>query len=105
LHFDISTPLFYGVKDYVDKVYTILSSFVDEFLKPLDKGHSELKICLTWTGYEGWGGYEDEVSKEWKWDEFTIYKRSFLRLFHKTMSFSPLVQNSRLRIHIGERRI
>jgi hypothetical protein len=23
---------------------------MDEFLKPLDKGHSELKICLTWSG-------------------------------------------------------
>jgi hypothetical protein len=48
LHFDISTDIFYGVKDYLDKLNTLVRSFMDEFLKPLDKGHSGLKICLTW---------------------------------------------------------
>jgi hypothetical protein len=54
----------YSNADYVDKVHTILSSLVNEFLKPLDKGHSELKICLTWFDYsqeseqvrKGWNG-------------------------------------------------
>jgi hypothetical protein len=38
------------VKDFLDKSNTILSSFMDDFLKPLDKGHPELKICLSWFG-------------------------------------------------------
>jgi hypothetical protein len=70
LHFDVYTRnMCYGLnaKDCVDKLHTILSSFMDEFLKPLDKGHAELKICLTWTGCEESSGYE--VSKEWKWDD------------------------------------
>jgi hypothetical protein len=61
LHFDIYTYyMYYGgdAKDYVGNLNTLLHSFMDEFLKPLDKGHSELKICLTWTGCEELYGYE-----------------------------------------------
>jgi hypothetical protein len=61
LHFDMTT-YFYDAKDYLDKLNTILSSFVNEFLKPLDKGHSELKICLTLTCETD----VYKVRKEWK---------------------------------------
>jgi hypothetical protein len=64
LHFDIDTSLFYGVKDYLDTSNTILRTFINEFLKPLDKGHSELKICLTWHGDRIVHNYE--VSNRWK---------------------------------------
>jgi hypothetical protein len=50
LHFDMYDYLFHDAKDYVDEVNTLLRSFMNELLKPLDKGHSELKICLTWCG-------------------------------------------------------
>jgi hypothetical protein len=59
LHFDLVN--FYDAKDYLDKQHTILSSFVDEFLKPLDKGHSELKICLKW--HDHWELRRGEVRK------------------------------------------
>jgi hypothetical protein len=77
---------------YFDKLNTLLNSFMNE---PLVNGNSELKICLTWTGTCELRD-NDDVSKELEGDEFIIYKRSCLRLFHKTMSFSPLVQNTRL---------
>jgi hypothetical protein len=62
LHFDVFN--IYDANDYLDKLNTILSSFMDEFCKVLDKGHSELKICLTWTGR--WELRDNKVSKEWK---------------------------------------
>jgi hypothetical protein len=67
LHFDVYTRYScYGwdAKDYLDNLNTLLSSFMNE-LKPLDKGHSELKICLTLTGqFELRGNDEVKVSKE-----------------------------------------
>jgi hypothetical protein len=91
LHFDVDN--FYSARDYADEaeqlntatdfldnLNTILRSFMNEFLKPLDKGHSELKICLILNVICA-VRHNDEVSKgkEWKWgwDEVTIYKRSF----------------------------
>jgi hypothetical protein len=46
---------------------------MNEFLKPLDKGHSELKICLTWYGEEELQGYEVRKGKEWKFDNAIIF--------------------------------
>jgi hypothetical protein len=63
LHFDVN---FDDAVDYADKLNTILRSFMNEFLKPLDKGHSQLKICLTWRGIGEWRNDEVRVSKEWK---------------------------------------
>jgi hypothetical protein len=45
---------------------------MNDFLKTLDKGHSELKISLkSVVHYEGEHLYE--VRKGWKWDDVTIY--------------------------------
>jgi hypothetical protein len=74
LYFDICTLLPVGgnANDYVDKLNTILSSLMNEFLKPLDKGHSELKICLTLHGY----CYCFVVRKGWKLDDVRIYNNN-----------------------------
>jgi hypothetical protein len=68
LHFDINSYLVSvwdaNPKYYLDELNTFLSSFMNEFLKPLAKGHSELKICLTLTG-------NNQVSKELKRDDVT----------------------------------
>jgi hypothetical protein len=93
--------MYYGgdAKDYVSNLNTLFHSFMDEFLKPLDKGHSELKICLTWYGWEALHGYEVRKGKGWKFDNAIIFNNlSFLRRFHETMSFSLLVQKSQLRM-------
>jgi hypothetical protein len=68
LHFNVD---FDDAIEYAEKLNTFLRSVMNEFLKPLDKGHSELKICLTWTGL-GTKLRNDEVSKEWNWGEVRI---------------------------------
>jgi hypothetical protein len=48
---------------------TILRSFMNEFLKSLNKGHSELKICLKWNSTCQL--HYNEVGKGWKWEGVT----------------------------------
>jgi hypothetical protein len=75
LNFDMITGLVCDEKGYADELNAILTSFMDEFLKPLDKGHSELKICLTWMVNCESDAYE--VSKRLKGDDITIYNNNY----------------------------
>jgi hypothetical protein len=71
LHLDVNSD-FYAAKEYADKLNILLSSFMNEFLKPLDKGNSELKICLTWTG-----NCEPHIYEvRWKWN-VKLYNDNF----------------------------
>jgi hypothetical protein len=50
LHFGVHINITFSVLDHVDTLNALLNGFINEFLKPLDKGNSQLKICLylTW---------------------------------------------------------